>query len=116
MDTKSVAIQLRTLASDPENQQYIVREGGCMKGLMGFLRSGSEEVLIISLQALEFLSSHPNNKELLSKEPGLLTKLAELTKDDNPLVAKISSTVLVRQTPSLCLFPVAAGSATLAAG
>jgi hypothetical protein len=31
MDQKTVALQLRKLAADPDNQTYIVKEKGCMK-------------------------------------------------------------------------------------
>lgn len=94
MDQKTVALQLRTLASDPDNQTYIVREKGCMKGLMGFLDSPNDEVKIISLQALKFLSSHPSNKELLAKDTTLLGKLINFSDDDNEHINTISNDIL----------------------
>jgi hypothetical protein len=98
MDQKAVALQLRTLAADPENQAYIVNERSCMKGLMSFMDSTDSAVLLISLQALNFLSSHPKNQEQLSKEPGLLSKLAQHSDHENADVAKLSGTILEHLT------------------
>lgn len=94
MDVKSVALQLRKLASDPDNQVYIVNEKGCMKGLMGFLDNRDPEVICISLQALQFLSSHPLNKEPLSKVEGLLPKLVNLKDFDEENIKKQSHAIL----------------------
>jgi hypothetical protein len=61
---------------------------------MGFLDSPQQEVVIISLQALEFLSTHPNNKEPLCKEPGLLVKLIGMQDHQNELIARMSKSVI----------------------
>jgi hypothetical protein len=94
MDPKTVAIRLRKLASDPDNQTYIVKEKGCMSGLQKFLDHKDESVLLIALQALQFLSSHPLNKEPLSKIPGLLAKLVNIADHDNVKVQQIANHIL----------------------
>ena len=65
-----------------------------MKGLLGFLESADPEVVLISLQALQFLSGHPMNKEGLAKYPGLLGTLALLSDHDHEKVAEVSSSVM----------------------
>jgi len=94
MDQKAVALQLRKLASDPDNQTYIVREKGCMKGLLSFLDSPNPEVVMLSLQALQFLASHPSNPELLSKEPGLVAKLVNFVDSENETIKTTASSTL----------------------
>lgn len=94
MSQLAVAQQLRTLASDPDNQSFIVNEKECMNGLLSFLDSADSEVVIVSLQALQFLSTDPSNQETLAAFPGLLLKLSQLTDCDDPLQEKIASSTL----------------------
>jgi len=94
MSARTVAIQLRTLASDPASQKFMCSDQGCINGLMTFLDSKDEEILTISLQTLHFLSSHPANREALSKQPGLLVKLVNFTEKDNKIVKQVASQCL----------------------
>ncbi|MES1916888.1 MAG: hypothetical protein MHM6MM_008665 [Cercozoa sp. M6MM] len=80
---KAVVLQLRTLASDPENQEYIVREMGCMSGLVNFLGSDHDEIALPAMQAIHFLASHPGNRDSLANFEGLLDKLQRLTQHSN---------------------------------
>jgi len=61
---------------------------------MAFLDSKDDEVLTVSLQALHFLSSYPGNREVLSKQPGLLVKLVNFTEKEDKLVKQIASQCL----------------------
>lgn len=87
---KAVALQLRKLAADPDNQTFIAKQEQCMKGLVSFLDCKNSDVVIISLQALNFLSSHPLNLEPLSSYPGLLIKLTNLTERDNSNIKRFA--------------------------
>jgi len=89
-----IAVQLRTLASDPTSQKFMCSDPACISGLMTFLDSKDDEVLTISLQALHFLSSHPANREALSKQPGLLVKLVNMTERDNKVIKQVASQCL----------------------
>jgi len=94
MSQLQIAQQLRKLASDVDSQTFICQEKECMKGLLNFLDSSDDEVLVVSLQALQFLSTHPANQPILSEQPGLLLKLATLSDREDEHVKKIALTVL----------------------
>ena len=57
----SVVQQLRDLAAVPDNRHFIVRDHGCLPGLVSFVSSPEEDVKLVALQALEFLSEEPKN-------------------------------------------------------
>lgn len=90
MSQLAVAQQLRTLASDPDNQTFIVNEKECMNGLLQFLDSADNEVVIVSLQALQFLSTSPSNQATLAAYPGLLIKLTNLTDSEDRSARKVA--------------------------
>jgi hypothetical protein len=77
---KTIAISLRSLCSNPDSQSMILKEASCMNGLLALINSDLDiEALIISLQALLFLSQHPSNRAILTQQPGLLLRLVKLT-------------------------------------
>lgn len=91
----SIAVQLRKLASDPASQTFICQEQTCLSGLLSLLNApDSTETLIVSLQALLFLSSHPSCKDVLARQPGLVVRLTRLTEHDDAQVSKLVSQVL----------------------
>lgn len=50
MDALSVVTQLRDLASEPQNREIIVKDQGCLPGLVLFLDHQSQDVLFATLQ------------------------------------------------------------------
>ena len=66
-----------------------------MSGLLALLSSSGDDVdvLLISLQALLFLASHPRNKEPLTQQSQLILRLSKLAEHDDARV-----TAMVRQT------------------
>lgn len=50
MDALSVVTQLRDLASEPQNREVIVKDQGCLPGLVLFLDHKSPDVLLATLQ------------------------------------------------------------------
>lgn len=50
MDALSVVSQLRDLASEPQNREMIVKDQGCLPGLVLFLDHQSQDVQFASLQ------------------------------------------------------------------
>lgn len=53
MDALSVVSQLRDLASEPQNREVIVRDQGCLPGLVLFLDHQNHDVLFATLQVRE---------------------------------------------------------------
>ncbi|KYO19059.1 armadillo repeat-containing protein 1-like [Alligator mississippiensis] len=80
MDALSVANQLRHLSSDPGNRETIVKDEGCLSGLILFLDHPNTEVVYLALQALQYLSECPSNCEIVTKEPDIMWKLEKLQK------------------------------------
>ena len=97
---KAIALQLRKLASDPSSQTFICQEAACMSGLLSLLQSSSAshdvETLLISLQALLFLASHPSNKEPLTRQPSLILRLTALMDFEEAQVQSLVQQILTQ--------------------
>ncbi|XP_064406251.1 armadillo repeat-containing protein 1-like [Halichondria panicea] len=72
MDVLKVVQQLRDLAADPQNRATIVRDQGCLPGLVIFLDNDNPHVVGTALEALYYLAQVPSNKSLMKNEVGLL--------------------------------------------
>eukprot|EP01113_Clastostelium_recurvatum_P046659 TRINITY_DN8209_c0_g1_i1.p1 TRINITY_DN8209_c0_g1~~TRINITY_DN8209_c0_g1_i1.p1 ORF type:complete len:329 (-),score=52.48 TRINITY_DN8209_c0_g1_i1:83-1036(-) len=68
-----VVTQLLALAKEPENRPFIVRDQGCLPGLVMFMEDQNDEVVNMTLEVLHYLSLYPGNKEIMAKEPGLIS-------------------------------------------
>lgn len=75
---RTVAVQLRSLSSDTDNQPIIAREEGCMRALASFVVGEDIDVATIAIAALKNLSSHPDNYEVLRMEEAMLDGLKDL--------------------------------------
>lgn len=74
-NSRAIAKQLLTLAKDPDNQPFIVQEQGCLAGLVQYTQHDDIEVVLIATRAIQFLSSHPDNKNKMSEFPSLVKNL-----------------------------------------
>jgi hypothetical protein len=98
---EAIALKLRQLSSEPDNQQYIAREPGCISGLINFLEPSTDlRVRLMASQAVLFLSSHPSNRKLLFGMKPLVDRLTALCTDLNPNLAHFASAALVNLTKS----------------
>lgn len=75
---RTVAVQLRSLSSDADNQPIIAREEGCMRALASFVAGDDIDVATIAVAALKNLASHADNFEVLRSEEALLEGLKDL--------------------------------------
>ncbi|GJQ14948.1 hypothetical protein GpartN1_g6739.t1 [Galdieria partita] len=78
---RNVAVQLRSLSADTENQPIIAREEGCMAALVGFIEGNDPEIVRIAVEAILDLTSHPDNSEVMKSERGLVPALKALVTD-----------------------------------
>ncbi|XP_072410338.1 armadillo repeat containing 1, like [Chiloscyllium punctatum] len=83
MDALAVVSQLRDLASEPQNREAIVKDKGCLPGLVLFLEHCNLQVLHCALQALHNLAECPSNREIMKNELGLVSNLERLQKRDD---------------------------------
>lgn len=79
---RTVAVQLRSLSADQDNQPIIAREEGCMRALSGFVLGEDVQIAAIAVAAIKNLASHPDNYELLRSEEALLEGLKDLLLSD----------------------------------
>jgi len=80
-DVKQVASQLRSLAAEPENREYIVHDQTCFSGIVKFLENPDHEVVTIALEALRFLTLRPENRPQMAKATTLSSSLKRLMMD-----------------------------------
>ncbi|XP_038655349.1 armadillo repeat containing 1, like isoform X2 [Scyliorhinus canicula] len=82
MDALSVVSQLRDLASEPQNREAIVKDKGCLPGLVLFLDHYNLQVLHCALQALQYLAECPSNRVIMRSELGMMNNLESLKERD----------------------------------
>lgn len=75
---RTVAVQLRSLSADSDNQPIIAREEGCMRALSSFVSGTDIDTATIAVAALKNLVSHPDNYEVMRSEEALLEGLKDL--------------------------------------
>lgn len=78
MDVLKVVQQLRDLAADPQNRATIVRDQGCLPGLVIFLDNDNPHVVLTALEALFYLAQVPSNRPLMKNEVGLLLSIRRI--------------------------------------
>ncbi|XP_033645323.1 armadillo repeat-containing protein 1-like [Asterias rubens] len=78
MDVCAVVKQLRELASDPKNREAIVKDQGCLPGLVLFLDNEDSNVVTTALETLQFLAECPSNRPVMKKELGMLISLQDI--------------------------------------
>jgi hypothetical protein len=79
---RTVAVQLRSLSTDEENQPIIAREDGCLRALISFVNGDDLAIATIAVAAVKNLASHADNFELLRGEEELIEGLKELLVSD----------------------------------
>ncbi|XP_030643020.1 armadillo repeat containing 1, like [Chanos chanos] len=83
MDALSVVTQLRDLASEPQNRETIVRDQGCLPGLVLFLDHKNPQVVFATLQTLRYLAESRQNIDTMKNELGMMVSLDSLKEKEN---------------------------------
>ncbi|XP_038047406.1 armadillo repeat-containing protein 1-like [Patiria miniata] len=78
MDVCAVVRQLRQLASDQKNREAIVKDQGCLPGLVLFLDNDDVSVVVTALETLQLLADCPSNRPIMKKELGMLISLQDI--------------------------------------
>ncbi|XP_036447724.1 armadillo repeat containing 1, like [Colossoma macropomum] len=78
MDALSVVSQLRDLASEPQNREAIVRDQGCLPGLVLFLDHKDPQVVFTTLQTMRYLAESSQNINTMKNELGMMVTLEAL--------------------------------------
>ncbi|KAI4897330.1 hypothetical protein NFI96_015476, partial [Prochilodus magdalenae] len=78
MDALSVVSQLRDLASEPQNREAIVRDQGCLPGLVLFLDHKDPQVVFATLLTLRYLAESTQNINTMKNELGMMVTLEAL--------------------------------------
>lgn len=89
MTALGVVEHLRNLAADPQNRGTIVKDQGCLAGLVLFLDNGDVNVVVTALEALKFLSELQTNRSKMREEMGMIISLRSImNKEDYNLRAR----------------------------
>ncbi|XP_072170459.1 armadillo repeat-containing protein 1-like [Diadema setosum] len=75
MAVQDVVKQLRDLARDPINREKIVKDQGCLPGLVLFLDNDDPTVVSTALEALHYLAESSINRPIMKRELGMLVSL-----------------------------------------
>lgn len=75
MTALGVVEHLRNLAADPQNRATIVKDQGCLAGLVLFLDNEDVNVVNTALEALKFLSEFQPNRSKMKEEMGMVISL-----------------------------------------
>lgn len=91
-DIKQVVNQLRALAAEPENREYILQDKTCFRGIVKFLDSSDLDVVHSALEIVQFLCCMEkncnvldhvmnNSRQQMAKEAELVSCLKRLMVD-----------------------------------
>lgn len=83
MDVLSVVKNLHSLAINPRNRSSIVKDQGCLPGLVLFLDNEDAQVIILTLKTLHLLALHGPNRASMKTEIGMLPSLKLLMTNSN---------------------------------
>jgi len=75
MTALGVVEHLKNLAADPQNRATIVKDQGCLAGLVLFLDNEDVKVVVTALEALKFLSEFQPNRSKMREEIGMVISL-----------------------------------------
>eukprot|EP00041_Stephanoeca_diplocostata_P000302 m.14196 g.14196 ORF g.14196 m.14196 type:complete len:293 (+) comp10329_c0_seq2:124-1002(+) len=75
LDAAAVATQLRDLAKVPQNRGPIVRDQGCLPGLVLLLGNPEQTVVDVAVEALGLLAECEGNRNIMWNELGLVISL-----------------------------------------
>eukprot|EP00040_Diaphanoeca_grandis_P018707 m.98396 g.98396 ORF g.98396 m.98396 type:complete len:295 (-) comp27062_c0_seq1:145-1029(-) len=75
MSALLIVQKLRDLAKPEENREKIVKDQGCLPGLVLLLDNANQEVVDCAIEALEYLAECPQNQTIMWEELGLVISL-----------------------------------------
>ncbi|XP_003386895.1 PREDICTED: armadillo repeat-containing protein 1-like [Amphimedon queenslandica] len=95
MDNLKVVRELRDLAAVPQNRATIVRDRGCLPGLVLFLDNSNQEVVATALEALHYLAQTHSNRSIMKNEVGLVISLRSIMErsDYDPNVVQLADSI-----------------------
>jgi len=95
-NSRAIAKQLLELSQDPANQPFIVQEQGCLQGLVSYSQHADQDVVVMAVRTMQFLSGHPQNKKAMRDFPGLVDKLTQVScTGTHPRAKEFSAQALV---------------------
>lgn len=88
MEAIALVEHLRELTANPKNRPTIVKDKGCLAGLVLFLDNSDGRVVSTALQALKNLSQFKPNRIIMKKELGMLESLRAIIHRDRDAKTK----------------------------
>lgn len=105
----SVVTQLRDLAKEPINREIIVKDQGCLPGLVLMLDNQDQKVVEIAIETLGYLAECEKNRSIMWSELGLtisLNCISDAT-GSSEKARKMSADVIQKIRPTMQATPAA---------
>jgi len=77
-----VVRHLHALAEKAENRESIVKDQGCLPGLVLFLDNEDKAAVLLVLKTLHLLSEHTPNRKIMYNEVGMIPSLRKIMNDE----------------------------------
>ncbi|EDV23366.1 Armadillo repeat-containing protein 1 [Trichoplax sp. H2] len=100
MSAYTVAKNLRDLAIQPQNRVAIVKDQGCLPGLVLFLDNDDPRVVVLALEALRYLSLCPSNRTPMRSEIGMLVSLKAIMNSKDQKACQLASEIHTTLVPT----------------
>lgn len=70
------------LAEKEENRETIVKDQGCLPGLVLFLDNNNNEAVLLVLKTLHLLAEHAPNRKIMFNEVGMMPSIRKIMNDE----------------------------------
>jgi len=97
---KSLVLELRDLARDPDHQNALMANKRCLRSLEQTLQASNDEVVLITIEIFYVCAQVPSNRSILGNVPNLTSTLYDLsTEHKNPKIRQKSNELLKEIDP-----------------
>jgi len=97
---KSLVLELRDLARDPDHQNALMANKRCLRSLQQTLLASDDEVVLITIEIFYVCAQVPSNRTILGNVPNLTSTLYDLsTEHKNPKIRQKSNELLQEIDP-----------------
>jgi len=107
MDALIVVNHLHSLAEKEENRETIVKDQGCLPGLVLFLDNDNKEAVLLVLKTLHLLAEHAPNRKIMFNEVGMIPSIRKIMNDEDEIykddveIKKLASSLYNKLQPPI---------------
>jgi len=107
MDALVVVNHLYALAEKEENRETIVKDQGCLPGLVLFLDNNDKAAVLLVLKTLHLLAEHAPNRKIMFNEVGMVPSIQKIMNDEEEIykedveIKKLASSLYNKLQPPI---------------